>query len=221
MAVKSRPEPAVPPQGIAARVRSAEPSPRGDHVAAPVLRTLRSPPARRRRRSHPPRVVRRVRARAARRARDRCPLPSPSAAGSEQPGTVRAPRPPAPARGRRRLVVRTRVFDGMLTGLASAASPASSGGRVRLQPRVDALALRRRRSWASSSGQGVLIGRPPGRAGLRRCSPWCSARWPCSVAVYFIDRSLTIAASTDAGRTSDIPLWQGFIDVDRRCTQGW
>ncbi len=38
------------------------------------------------------------------------------------------------------------------------------------------------------------------------------------VTVYFIDRSLTIIGLTDAGRTSDIPLWQGWseaIDVYR------
>jgi hypothetical protein len=118
------------------------------------------------------------------------------------------------------LVVKTRVFDGILTGLAASAI----AGFVWWGLAVAVATRTEFEFWHLGSvlvglivGIGVLTGTRRGGlvSGLLAL---VFASLTVLVTVYFIDRSQTIIALTDAGRTSDIPLWQGFtnaVDVYR------
>ena len=138
-------------------------------------------------------------------------VPSSSARGSQapwsNPTTSTAPEPAGS------LVVKTRVLDGILTGLAAAtlagvlwwAAVWAIGSN---DPTFD--------QWHIGSivvgfivGQGVLLGSRRGGlvSGLLALLFTLVA---VLVAVYFIDRSLTIAIFEDRGRTSDVSLWLGF-----------
>ena len=133
------------------------------------------------------------------------------------PPTAAAPPEGAP------VIIRTRVFDGILTGLAAA-----TVGGVLWWGLAYALAKSQPdfEYWHLGSaivgiivGFGVLIGSRRGGlvSGILALVFSTAA---VLVTVYFIDRSQTILALTDAGRSSDVALWQGvsgFTDVWR----GW
>jgi len=111
------------------------------------------------------------------------------------------------------VAVRTRPLDGILTGLAAATIGgvlwwAAAVAVAQSQPDFEL--------WPLGSiivglvvGIGVLIGTRTGGlvSGLIALVLSTAA---VLVAVYFIDRSLTVIAFADAGRSSDIPLWQGI-----------
>ena len=127
------------------------------------------------------------------------------------------------------LVVRTRVLEGLIVGAATAVLAGllwwSVASRVEFEWWTFAAAV-----VGLLVGQGVLIGAR--RGGV---APGVIAAvlglLVVGVAVYFIDRSQTIAALTDDGRSSDIPLWQGamafwdvlkaWFDYDRTKTAGF
>lgn len=106
------------------------------------------------------------------------------------------------------LVVKTRMVDGLLTGLAAAGiggvlwwAFASNVQFELWQPLAVVIGL--------LVGQGVLVGTRRGGIGPALLALACSSL-AVVVAVYFIDRSLTIDGIEAAGRTADLPLWQGF-----------
>lgn len=119
------------------------------------------------------------------------------------------------------LVVKTRVFDGILTGLAASAI----AGFVWWGLAVAVATRTEFEFWHLGSvlvglivGIGVLTGTRRGGlvSGLLAL---VFASLTVLVTVYFIDRSQTIIALNDAGRTSDIPLWDGIqqaVDVVQR-----
>lgn len=119
---------------------------------------------------------------------------------------------PDPASGPQ-LIITTRVFDGLLTGTAAAAI----GGALWWGASVAILKSQPDFEWwplgsalvGLITGLGVLVGSRRGGlvSGLLALVLSSVA---VLVAVYFIDRSHTILAFADAGRTSDIPLWDGF-----------
>lgn len=107
------------------------------------------------------------------------------------------------------MAVKTRVFDGILTGTATAFLAAVAWWAI-------ATTINNTEWWHFGAaivglivGQGVLLGSR--RGGL---ASGIIALVVASLAVlgaaYFIDRTLLINALADVGRTSDIPLWQGF-----------
>jgi hypothetical protein len=106
------------------------------------------------------------------------------------------------------LVTKTRVLDGVLTGIASAGIAGFLWWAVASNLETE--------QWHFGAlivglivGQGVLIGSRKGGLASGLIALVLSTV-AVLTAVYFIDRSLTISQLTDAGRTSDIPLWQGF-----------
>jgi hypothetical protein len=116
------------------------------------------------------------------------------------------------------LVIKTRVLDGMLTGLASAAIAGALWWAIATAAAAE--------QWHVGAalvglivGQGVLIGSRRGGlvSGLLAL---VFSTLTVVVAVYFIDRSQMIIAFNDAGRTSDIPLWQGFTAA-KEMYRGW
>lgn len=145
-------------------------------------------------------------------------VPTTSGRASQAPWGNPATAPEAP--GGPALVVRTRPFDGILTGLAASAIAGSIwwGAAVAIASKTDF------ELWHLGSiivglivGVGVLTGSRRGGLVSGLGALVLSAA-TVVVTVYFIDRSLTIIGLTDAGRTSDIPLWQGWseaIDVYR------
>ncbi|MGN6696267.1 MAG: hypothetical protein ACTHN0_18965 [Aquihabitans sp.] len=119
------------------------------------------------------------------------------------------------------LVVATRPLDGILTGLAASALAgvlwwAGASAVAKNQPDFGL--------WPLGSilvglivGVGVLVGSRRGGLVSGLIALVLSTA-TVLVTVYFIDRSITISAFAAAGRTSDIPLWQGasaFTDVYR------
>jgi hypothetical protein len=111
------------------------------------------------------------------------------------------------------LVVETRFFDGLLTGLAASAIAGLVwwGVSVAIATSSPDFEL-----WHLGSvlvglivGQGVLTGARRGGvvAGLLAL---VLSSLTVAISVYFIDRSLVIIGLEDAGRTTDISLWQGF-----------
>lgn len=141
------------------------------------------------------------------------PVPSASGRGSQAPwGNPTTATVPSGAS----LVVKTRVLDGILTGLAAATVAGALWWAV--ASRVDF------EHWHLGSilvglivGQGVLIGSRRGGfvSGLLALVFTSLA---VLAAVYFIDRSLQITSL--AGRTSDISLWLGFGHL-KDTYQGW
>lgn len=112
------------------------------------------------------------------------------------------------------VVRRLRTGDALLVGLAAAGLAGlvwwALGGLVELAFWHYAAAL-----VGLIVGQGVLVGARKGGAVPAAIAAVLSLA-VVLVAVYFIDRTQQIAALTDAGRTSDVPLWQGispFWDV--------
>ncbi len=117
-------------------------------------------------------------------------------------------------------MVRTRVLDGILTGLAASAIAGALwwGVSYAIATNTDV------DQWHLGSilvglivGQGVLTGSRRGGA-VSGLIALVLASLTVLVTVYFIDRSQMIIGLTDAGRSSDVPLWSGFgtvIDVYR------
>lgn len=115
------------------------------------------------------------------------------------------------------LVVQTRVLDGVLTGVAAAGIGGALWWAISSLSGLD--------QWHFLAvivgfvvAQGVLIGSRRGGAGPAVVALVCSVV-AVLVAAYFIDRSLTVQALADAGRTADVPLWQGVGDA--RSTVWW
>jgi hypothetical protein len=147
-------------------------------------------------------------------------VPSASARTSQAPWTKPTTAPDAP--GGPPLIIKTRVLDGILTGIAASAIAGALwwAGAVALLQKSDV------EQWHLGSvlvglivGQGVLTGSRRGGfvSGLLALVFSVAT---VAATVYFIDRSEMIIALNDAGRTSDVPLWQGFssaLDVYR----GW
>jgi hypothetical protein len=119
------------------------------------------------------------------------------------------------------LVVATRPLDGILTGLAASAVAGAlwwAGSAVIVEKQPD-FGL-----WPLGSilvglfvGVGVLVGSRRGGLVSGLIALVLSTA-TVLVTVYFIDRSITISAFAEVGRSSDIPLWQGasaFTDVYR------
>ena len=113
-------------------------------------------------------------------------------------------------------VVRVRVLDGLLTGLAASAIAGGLwwGVVIGLAQKGTDLEL-----WHLGSilvglivGQGVLTGSRKGGGASGALALVLSAA-TIAVAVYFIDRSQMIIALNDAGRSSDVPLWDGISAV--------
>lgn len=157
------------------------------------------------------------------------PAMAPRPAQAPWPGPTTATVPPSGAS----LVVKTRVFDGLLTGLAAAtiAGVLWWAGATALAANTDV------QQWHIGSilvgllvGQGVLIGSRRGGlvSGLLALVLSAAA---ALVTVYFIDRSIGIIALQDAGRSSDVPLWmgwsnakdlyQGYLDYERAKAGQW
>ena len=143
-------------------------------------------------------------------------MPSASGRGSQapwnNPTTVTVPT------GAPSLVVKTRVLDGALTGIASAAIAGGIWWAIATFANLE--------QWHLGAalvglivGQGVLIGSRKGGlvSGLLAL---VFSTLTVIVAVYFIDRSQTVIALADAGRSSDIPLWQGFGGLED-VYRGW
>jgi len=121
------------------------------------------------------------------------------------------------------------VLDGILTGVASGALAGvawwaiAAFTEVAWWPYLSALV-------GLVIGLGVVVGARRGGlvAGLLAVVISVAT---VTVAVYFIDRSLTISAISDAGRSTDVPLWQGFtyakdviadwIEYERAKAAGW
>ena len=110
-----------------------------------------------------------------------------------------------------RLVVRTRVLDGILTGGAAAVLAGVAWWALATFTELD--------WWQyGAAGVGLVVGAGT-LVGARKGGlvPGIIALAFATVATvlgaYFIDRSLTIAGLEDVGRTSDIPLWNGFGEV--------
>ncbi|MCU1372115.1 MAG: hypothetical protein JWO77_3309 [Ilumatobacteraceae bacterium] len=110
-------------------------------------------------------------------------------------------------------VVKTRVLDGILTGIAASAIAGFAwwGATTAINGATESFEL-----WHLGSalvgliiGYGVLLGARRGGlvSGLLALVLTAAT---VLVAVYFIERSQTIISLTDAGRTSDVPLWQGI-----------
>jgi hypothetical protein len=120
-------------------------------------------------------------------------------------------------------VVRTRPLDGLLTGIAASAIAGAIWWGVSVllakngQPDL----------WHFGApivgliiGQGVLLGSRRGGlvSGLLALVLGCLT---VAATVYFIDRSMTIIAFEDLGRTSDISLWQGLSHVTDTYRTWW
>lgn len=127
--------------------------------------------------------------------------------------TTAVPGPEGPA-----LIIKTRVLDGILTGLAAAAVAGALWWAVATAAKVE--------QWHLGAalvglivGQGVLIGSRRGGivSGLLAL---VLATVTVVVTVYFIDRSQMIIAFNEVGRTSDVPLWQGFTTA-KEMYRGW
>lgn len=136
-------------------------------------------------------------------------VPSASGRTSQAPWS----NPATSADGAPPLAIRTRFFDGVLTGLGASviAGLVWWGVSVAIATSAPDFEL-----WHLGSvlvglivGQGVLTGARRGGvvAGLLAL---VFSVLTVLVTVYFIDRSLMIIGLTDAGRTTDVPLWQGF-----------
>ncbi|WP_421118980.1 hypothetical protein ACE2AJ_16665 [Aquihabitans daechungensis] len=113
------------------------------------------------------------------------------------------------------MVVRTRILDGIRTGIAASAIAGAIwwGAATAIASSTDF------ELWHLGSvlvglivGQGVLTGSRRGGlvSGLLAL---VLSILTVIVTVYFIDRSTMIIGLTDAGRTSDVPLWQGFSEA--------
>lgn len=137
----------------------------------------------------------------------------PSASGRTSQAPWGAPTTAAPAAAGAPMAIETRFFDGVLTGVAASAIAGLVwwGLSVAIATSSPDFAL-----WHLGSvlvglivGQGVLTGARRGGlvAGLLAL---VLSILTVAATVYFIDRSLTIIAFDDAGRSSDISLWQGF-----------
>lgn len=127
------------------------------------------------------------------------------------------------------LVVRTRVLDGLIVGTATAVLAAVAWWAISSRTELE--------WWTFGAalvgliiGQGVLLGARKGGVAPGIIAAILGVA-VVALAVYFIDRSQTIAALTDDGRSSDIPLWQGatafwdalkgWFDYDRTKTAGF
>ncbi len=146
-------------------------------------------------------------------------VPSTSGRSSQAPWNNPTTAPEAP--GGPTLAVRIRPLDGILTGLAASAIAGALwwGATTAINGSTDSVEL-----WHLGSllvglivAQGVLVGARHGGlvAGLLAV---VFSTLTVVVAVYFISRSQLIIGFTDAGQTSDVPLWQGWseaIDVYR------
>lgn len=147
-------------------------------------------------------------------------VPSATGRASQAPWGNPVTAPEAP--GGTPPVVRTRPFDGLLTGIAAAAIAGGIWWAVAtlLASRTDF------ELWHLGSvivgvivGQGVLTGSR--RGGLvSGVLAFVLSTVAVLVAVYFIDRSQTIIALSDAGRSSDVPLWDG-VRAAADVYQGW
>lgn len=125
------------------------------------------------------------------------------------PTTVDAP-------GAAPVEIRTRPLDGLLTGLAASAIAGLLwwGVVIGLAEKGTELDL-----WHLGAilvglivGQGVLTGSRKGGAVSGLIALVLTAA-TVAVTVYFIDRSQTVIALSDAGRSSDVPLWDGLSAV--------
>lgn len=137
------------------------------------------------------------------------PPPSSGPPGSPLQGwaTVPAPPPPPGAPGPPVLVVKTRLFDAVLTGIAAAAIGGLAWWTVVAftQREFPYLAL----VVGLLAGQGVLIGaRKGGVAQGVLATVLCLTA--LLVAQYFVVRSLTIQEAADRGVANSVPLWLGF-----------
>lgn len=121
------------------------------------------------------------------------------------------------------LLIRTRVFDGILTGLAASAIAGAVWWGLATAIATSSPDFEQ---WHLGSilvgliiGQGVLTGSRRGGlvSGLLAL---VFSSLTVLVTVYFIDRSQMIIGLTDAGVSSDVPLWQGLSQA-RDVYQGW
>ncbi|WP_426571829.1 hypothetical protein [Aquihabitans sp. McL0605] len=146
------------------------------------------------------------------------PPPAPSVSGrmSQAPWTT-PPTTMTPA-GASELVIKTRVFDGILTGTATAFLAGVAWWAIATNVDTE--------WWHFGAivvglvvGQGVLLGSRRGglASGIIAVVVTTLA---VLAAVYFIDRTITLNSFADAGRSSDIPLWQGFSHA-KDVYQGW
>lgn len=159
-------------------------------------------------------------------------VPSASGRTSQAPWNNPTTAPP-PAEGAP-VLVKTRILDGLLTGIAASALAGALWWGV-------ATAILKSDSsfepWHLGSivvgllvGEGVLTGSRKGGVASGLLALVLSAV-TVAVTIYFIGRSGTVIALTDAGRTSDIPLWQGveaftdtyrsWWDYDRKWVGPW
>lgn len=123
-------------------------------------------------------------------------------AASPSAATMPVGGPGAPAKAK------VRVFDAILVGTATATVAGVAWWAVTTFAELE--------QWGYLSllvgvaiGLGVTVGARRSGIGPALIA-LVLASLTIPVAVYFIDRSGTISAIDDAGRTSDIPLWQGF-----------
>lgn len=130
-----------------------------------------------------------------------------------RPSGVAAPPPPsggwgAPSiGGPRQLVVKSRLPDGLLTGMAAAAIGGTAWWLVTslTSSQIPYLAI----VVGVLIGQGVLIGARKGGI-VQGVTAALLCLVALAVAEYFIQRSLAIHEAQKAGGSLAIPLWQGF-----------
>lgn len=143
---------------------------------------------------------------------ERCPACAARAVGAPGPTSAVAPppqggwgAPPPPISAP--LVVKVRLLDALLTGIAAAAVGgvawwavvALSGSQFPYLALIVGIL----------AGQGVLIGaRKGGPLQGALAAGFCLVA--LVVAEYFVARSLAISQAADAGQHLDVPLWQGF-----------
>lgn len=121
----------------------------------------------------------------------------------------------APGRG---LVVKMRPFDGLLVGVAAAGVGAAIWWAIAAFTDIE--------QWSFLAviiglfvGQGVLIGARRGGAVPAVLALVISSA-AVLVAVYFITHSFQVQSVEDAGRTLDVPLWQGAANA-KDLVWGW